>query len=440
MTRLRPTSYIALVLVCACNATNTGNPATPGGAPEGVELLRSNLARDKTPSVTPDERVQFGRDERDLAFALYDQINAGEDNVFFSPYSIAVALGMTYAGAKGETKTEMSNALHFELAEPTLHAAFNATDLALQGRQRELAGGSNTSDLPRSTGDGFSLQVTNAAFTRKGLAIVPAYLDVLATNYGAGMFEVDIAAQPDRERMAINRWVEMQTQERIRELLPDGSIAADVALVLVNAIYFKASWMTPFDEARTQSAPFHAPGSDVSVQMMHGSAEQYVQGDGYQAVELPYISPSVRMLFIVPAQDRFAEIESRLDTAFFDQVRTALGRYSVDLKLPRFSFDASFALKPALQALGMKRAFEGSADLSGIAGKPGDLYIDEVYHKAFVALDEQGTEAAAATAVVARETSLPPPAQLALDRPFMFAIYDEPTGQVLFVGRLMHPQ
>jgi serpin B len=434
-------TFGVLGLVWACNATNTGNPASPGNSPEGVELVRSRLARTNEPKISADERALFGRDSRQLSFDLYHRVKDEQTNVFFSPYSIAVALGMTYAGAQGETKSEMANALHFELPDATLHAAFNATDLALQGRAHELAGaGSTNLGLPPSTGDGMQLRVTNAAFGQKDTSFVDAFLDVLALNYGAGMYRADFLAHADRERVAINDWVEKQTQDRIKDLLPEGSIAPDVALVLVNAIYFKASWLDPFDAARTAPAPFHAPAGDVSVQMMHGFAERYVRGDGYQALELPYISPAVRMLFILPDQGRFEAIESGLDGAFFDGVRAALKTYSVDLQVPRFSFDAGFKLKPALAALGMTRAFDmGLADLSGIAGKPGDLYIDEVYHKAFVAVDERGTEAAAATAVVARDVSAPPPAVFVLDRPFIFVIHDEPTGQILFVGRLNDP-
>jgi len=438
MTRIHLAAYGVFGFLWACNATNTGNPSTPGSAPAGVELVRSSLERTSNPNISADDRTMFGRDERQLSFDLYEQVKVGQTNVFISPYSIAVALGMTYAGAEGETKSEMAQALDFGLAEPTLHAAFNATDIALQGRAHELAGDGGSTQ--KSSGDGLQLNVVNAAFGQKGLQFKSPFLDVLALNYGAGMFRADFVGHADRERMAINMWVEDQTRDRIKDLLPEGSIGPDVALVLVNAIYFKASWLTPFDVAATVQAPFHAPAADVQVPMMHGPAEQYAKADGYQALELPYVSPAVRMLFILPDAGRFDAIEAGLDAAFFDRVRASLTRYSVDLKLPRFSFDASAKLKPALQALGMKQAFDsGQADLSGIAGNPGDLYIDEVYHKAFIALDERGTEAAAATAVVIREVSLPPPAEFVLDRPFIFVIYDEPTGQILFVGRLLDP-
>jgi serpin B len=351
--------------------------------------------------------------------------------VFFSPYSISVALAMTYAGALGETKQEMARALRFGLPEPTLHAAFNATDLALEGRSRELVN-------RESSGDGFQLKITNATFGQKDATFVQAYLDLLAVNYGAGMFRADFAGNPERERKAINDWVLDQTEQRVKELLPPGSIQSDVLLVLVNAIYFKASWLTKFDPAETRAATFHAPSGETSVQMMHGFAEDYARLSDYQVLALPYLSPAVRALFILPDDGAFAAVEARLDGALLDEARAALSRHSVDVRLPRFGFEAEIRLKAALEALGMRQAF-GEADLSGISGPPGRLFIDEVYHKAFVAMDEEGTEAAAATAVVTRDVSAPPPAEFTADRPFLFLILDEPTGQILFVGRVNKP-
>jgi serpin B len=172
--------------------------------------------------------------------------------------------------------------------------------------------------------------------------------------------------------------------------------------------------------------------------MMHGSGEQYMRGDGYSALSLPYISDAVRVLFILPDEGQLEAIERELGAELFDETRQALARHSVDVKIPRFKFETEIPLKGALSALGMSRAF-GAADLSGISGAPGELYIDEVYHKAFVAMDEEGTEAAAATAVVVREVSLPPPAEFFCDRPFLFFIYDDPTGQILFAGRVAQP-
>lgn len=424
--------FALLSLAVGCGVTNTGNPNSQG-APEGAAFVRSALKREAQPNLAEGDRDSFGADNRAFAFALYGELKDEPGNLFFSPYSISTALAMTYAGAKGATHDEMQQALHFGLGEPTLHVAFNATDLALAGRKNELAG-------ENPEGNGFTLDVTNASFAQAGRDFVDSYLDVLARNYGAGMYRVDFSDHPDQKRMLINDWVADQTAQRIEELLPKGAIAADTALVLVNAIYFKASWLEPFHKSSTEDATFHAPSGDVTVPMMHRAAEQYVRGSDYQAVALPYLSDAVRMLILLPDEGAFEAVEARLDNTLFSEVQSGLSRHSVNLKLPRFSFRSEVKLASALQKLGMQRAFTGEADLSGISGLPGELYIDEVYHQGFVAVDEEGTEAAAATASVIREHSAPPPAEFFADRPFLFFVYDQPAGQVLFTGRLVQPE
>jgi serpin B len=343
---------------------------------------------------------------------------------------------MLYAGAEAATKEEMAAALSFDLPEPTLHAAFNATALALSGRHKQLAGKKSG---PPSTGD-LSLRSVNAAFARKGVIFEMPYLDTLAIHYGTGMFAADFVDHAERERMAINQWTEDRTNGRINDLLPMGSIDPMVELVLVSAIYFKGSWLQPFSTNKTHDELFHAPAGDVMVSMMNGHAEQYAEGDGYQALELPYIAPAVRMLFVLPAEERFDEIEARLSSAFVGEIRDGLSRRAVTAKVPKFSFHSTFELKPALRALGMESVFlAGTADLSGIAGDAGELYVSDVFHSTFVAVDEQGTEAAAATAIVTSDDSAPSPADFFLDRPFIFMVYDEPTEQVLFAGRVTDP-
>ncbi len=433
---------LATLVAAACTATNTGNPVVDDtGAPDGIELVRSALTRETPPMATESETIQFGNDSRDFAFELYAQAaaQAGDaGNTFISPYSVRLALAMQSAGARGQTLTEMQSALHFNLPAQALHQAFNRTDTALAGRGDELVG-SDFEEEPASTGD-LLLRLVNGAFGSKDVDFQPDFLDTLATHYGAGMFSADFAHAPEQQRLAINDWVEENTNQRIVDLLPEKSIDESVALVLVNTIYFKGSWLDEFDSSNTREEPFHAPGGDVTVSMMNGYAEQYTEGDGYQALELPYIAPAVRMLFILPEAGRFAEIESGLDRGFFDGVRSGLSRHSVTLKVPKFSFETDFGLTSALQAMGIEQLFQsGVADLSGIAGPPGDLYVSDTFHSTFVAVDEQGTEAAAATALITRATSAPPPAEFFLDRPFLFAVVDDPTGQVLFVGRLMQP-
>jgi serpin B len=425
-------AFAALVGLHGCSVTNTGNPGHGGGdAPDGIELVRSDLERERKPSVDEMARMRFAADNQAFAFDLYQQVRGGAENLFFSPYSISVALAMTYAGAQGETEREMATALHFGLAEPSLHQSFNATDLALAGREKELVN-------RESSGDGFRLSLTNAMFARTGREFAAPFLDTLAQHYGSGMYRVDFAGNPDGSRAAINGWVLEKTEQRIDELLPVGSINTDTAFVLVNAIYFKASWLDEFDPSRTEPQVFHAPSGDVTVPMMHGFAEQYMRGEGYAALELPYVSPATRVLFLLPDEGKLDELERKLTPALFAQTLADLAEHTVDLRVPRFKYEAEFKLKEALIELGMERAFiDGMADFSAMGGAP--IYIDQVYHKAFVAMNEEGTEAAAATAVVGRDESAPPPATFTLDRPFLFFIHDKPTGQILFAGRVTTP-
>ena len=430
-TRTPYTVVLAALLFTAC-----GQQIALDDAPEGIEAVRSSTTRDTKPALTGEERARFGQGSREFAFALYHQLTSGDANVFVSPYSIQSALGMLYAGAEGETEREMASALRWQLSEPTLHAAFDATDLELSGRKSQQPEGRNGEP---GTGD-LELRVANGAIGRKGLKLSGHFLDVLARYYGAGMFTADFEADPEPGRLAINAWVEKKTADRIHDLLPEGSLDPQTDLVLVNAIYFKASWLEPFQPGSTQSQVFHDPAGDVTVPLMFTTADLYARGDGYQASELPYVADAVRMLFVLPDAGRFTEIEAALDRNLFDEIRRGFEHYLVLLKVPKFSFESEHPLKPALQALGMKQAFErGAANFSGIASSERPLHVDDVYHKTFVALDEQGTEAAASTAAVLRAISLPPRVELTLDRPFLFVIYDEPTGQILFVGRLKHP-
>ncbi len=425
--------------LAACNATNTGNPGLD--APRGIELVRSKLERERDPNIPDAELSRFGSDSRDFAFGLYRELRGSDENLFYSPYSVSVALGMSYGAARGETKTEMASALRLTLEDEALHRAFNATDLALAKRADEKVKDPGEPAGPPAEGTGFELDVVNAAFLAKDFTFVDDYLDLLAVNYGAGLYRADFAGAPEQQRLAINDWVAERTRTRIRGLLPEGSIDGAVVSVLVNAIYFKASWLKPFDSKLTEAATFHSPSGDRQVQMMRDNTPlQYMRGDGYAALSLPYVSPSVRMLFILPDEGRFNEVEAGFDRARFDEVTGALSEHEVRLQVPKFSFEFEVALKETMQALGMNRAFSDvDADFSGLAGEPGEIWIDAIFHKAFVALDEQGTEAAASTAVVFVLESAKPRADFFLDRPFMFAIYDEPTGQILFIGRLLDP-
>jgi serpin B len=338
---------------------------------------------------------------------------------------------MTYAGAKGDTADQIASALRFKLPAPALHVAFNAADLDLATRGKAAKGKDNQP---------FQLHIVNRTWAQQGFKLIPAFLDTLAKNYGAGVFLLDFVGDSERARTTINDWVAEQTEKRIKNLIQKGLIDSSTRLVLTNAIYFNAAWHLPFDPAKTEDATFRAKSGDVSVKMMHQTAAlRYAEGDGYQAVELLYDEQAIAFLAVLPSEGRFDEIEAAFDDARFQQVLTDLSEHSTAVTMPRFEFESPFSLGDPLQTLGMIDAFRGGkADFSGIDGDR-DLFVRAVVHKAFIAVDESGTEAAAATAVIIGKVSLPEPASITLDRPFLFAVFDRPTGEILFLGRVVDP-
>ena len=372
-----------------------------------------------------------------FAFDLYQALKGRDGNLFYSPHSISLALAMTYAGAGGQTESQMADTLGFSLSQDRLHPAFNALDQELASR------GAGAQDRD---GERFRLNIVNAVWGQQGHEFREPFLDVLAESYGAGVRPADFIAAPEESRLAINNWVAESTEDRIRDLIPLGVIDSLTRMVLTNAIYFSASWVSPFDEADTRQRPFHLlDGSTIDVPMMRTEEEFfYAEGDGYQAVDLPYVGHELSMTVIVPGGGRFREFEESLDANLANQIVEDLGFRFVTLDLPKFEFESRFRLGETLRYMGMADAFDSAAaDFSGmygrscLAGNPGCLYIREVVHKAFVSVDEAGTEAAAATAVMMQTESAPPaPVSVTVDRPFVFLIRDREIGTVLFVGRV----
>jgi len=398
----------------------------------GAQFMRSEQPREEAPAVPPADQQALAAGNTAFAFDLYHELRAREDgDLFCSPLSISMALAMTWAGARGDTAEEMAAALHFTLAQDALHPAFNWLDHELASR--------DAPPPPEQGGHPFALHVANAIWGQQGYPFLASFLDVLALNYGAGLYTLDYQADPEACRQIINDWVAEQTEQRIRDLLPEGSIDEVTRLVLTNAIYFSASWSLPFDPEDTHAAPFTLlDGTTVDVQTMaQGEVFSWAQGDGFTAIALPYVGEDLRLVAILPDAGRFAEVEGRLDPALIAGLPWE-GRV-VDLTLPKFTVETHFSVKDMLEALGMVTAFGGGCDLSGMA-ETGELYISDVLHKAFVAVDEAGTEAAAATAVVVAGSGPPEPATFHADRPFLFLIEDRPTGTVLFLGRVVDPR
>lgn len=362
---------------------------------------------------------------------LYAQLAEGDSNLVFSPYSAAIALAMTRAGARGETAEQMDRVLHTDGID--LAAGFNVLDQLLASRP-------GTYELPGGEEATIELRTANALWGQRDLEFDASFLDTLAANYGAGMRIVDYIEDTEGSRVAINEWVSEQTRDRIPDLVPRGAITVDTRLVLTNAIYLKAQWAQPFAETLTADRPFHLlDGSTVNVPTMRLSARlRHATGEGYTAVELPYVNGELAMWLIVPDEGRLAETEAQLGS-ILGGLRSGLTSIETRLWMPRFEFRTQAALKPALSALGMPIAFTDAADFGGITTEA-DLLIQDVIHEAFISVDEEGTEAAAATAVVVGVTSAPLEVlELDIDRPFIFAIVDTESAATLFLGRVTDP-
>ena len=419
--------------------TATPDEVSPTPFPAALMALRSTKTRAAAPGATETELTDLTHGNTAFAFDLYRALAQGEDNLFYSPYSVSLALAMTYAGAKGETERQMADTLRFDLPQDRLHPAFNALDLALASRGGGAAG--------QDDGE-FRLNIANSVWGQEGHEFVAAFLDVLAEQYGSEVRRADFRRAPDEARVQINDWVADATEDQIEHLIPPRAIDAETRLVLANAIYFNAAWQLPFDERATAPRPFHPLGGGYTEAPMMRQEGRfgYVRGNGLQAVELLYDGGEMSMIILLPDEGRFREFEGSLDSSVVDEILMDLETRPVLLTMPKFELEAAFSLADTLKAMGMPNAFdEKAADFSGmdgtscLAGDDECLLIKNVVHQAFVSVDEAGTEAAAATAaIVGIPKSVEPeaPITLTIDRPFVFLVRDRATDAVLFVGRV----
>jgi serpin B len=419
MPKMRWSLALPLV-VAACDGGSS--PSTPPATE-----LKSDKVRVTAPSVSAEDAAALAADNLAFAVDMHLRLRATETgNFIFSQTSISTALAMLYAGAGTTTAEEMAATLHFGLPADRLHAALNALDLALTA--------------PPAGGDpaAFRLSIANSTWVQDGFMVLPAYLDTLATNYGAGLFTENFSGDPESARLKINRWVSDRTEAQIPELFPQGAIDTLTRLVLANAIFFHGDWQKPFRH-NSPNATFHAPTGDVSVPTMHGELNAAVwSGTGWSAAELDYVGGTASMIVVVPDAGTFEAFEAGLTASGLSEIlalHTGGGGGS-NLIMPRFKFETGAGLKEILSAMGMPTAFSEGADFSGINGMR-DLHVQGVIHKAIISVDEKGTTAAAATGVVVGTTSLPQ--TLVVDRPFLFFIRHQPTGAILFQGRVVDP-
>jgi len=429
--RILPFQAVFLfVFLTGCSAITD---VMPGGS--ASQVLESKVPRAEASAAAGNDLEQLAAGNRAFALDLYHRLEAKEGNLFYSPFSVSSALAMTYAGAEGKTAAEMAAVFHFLLEEDRLHPAFNVLDQYLEGLADQ--------DIPDDMGEPFQLNIANAIWGQKDFHFESDFLDTLAANYGAGLRLLDYVGAPEESRVTINDWVSDQTKKRIQDLIPQGAITSDTRLVLSNAIYFKAAWMEPFEESLTEDGIFYDLSvKEIATPMMSlGSSASflYYKGDGFQAVELPYVGGRVSMLVLVPDQGQFASFEESLNAEKLDQIIANLAYQSIFLNFPKFEFETEISLADILAEMGMPSAFRDTADFSGMTGA-NDLFISDVFHKAFISVDEEGTEAAAATAVVMKLTAAPEsPLRLNVDRPFTFLIRDHQTNSILFMGRVVEP-
>jgi serpin B len=402
------------------------------GAPE--QVTKSNLIREKSPSVAGNDLQTLVDGNNTFALDVYQSLHSESGNLILSPFSMSLALAMTYAGARGQTAAQMEEVLHFTQGQEKTHTAFNALDLALE---------SDPINLDKDQ-EPLKLNIANGVWAEQTYAFLPEFLDVIALNYGAGIHLADFVNNFDQERKGINDWVSDKTEDRINDLLPDGSVSGDTRMVLVNAIYFKADWLNQFDADSTYDAAFHLlDGTEITTPTMndHRFGIPYMEGNGYKAIELVYAGETAAMDIILPDEGTFETFESSFNKDVYDEIINGLQPSdSISISLPKFEFTKDFGLAGVLTDMGMTDAFDRSAaDFSGMTGKK-DLFISDVIHKAFVAVDEEGTEAAAATAVIMETAgAMMPDASFIADRPFLFIIRDTVSGQILFIGRVLNP-
>jgi serpin B len=414
----------------ACLPVRSGPPEEPP-AGQGRVIARSGPAGPDSAApaarATTTQVNALAAASNAFALDLYAHLRGGHSNLFFSPYSIATALAMTSAGARGQTLADISRVLHFP-DQAELHPAASTL----------------TDDLLRRAGRDVELATANALWMQKDRSVRDDFLVLTRTHYRAGFRQVDFIGNPESARRTINDWTQQQTRQRIRDLLQPGTVTKDTRLVLTNAVYFKARWDKAFDKARTRPDDFHLQdGRRVGKPMMHQTEDfGYAEQDDLQVLEMPYTGNDFSLVILLPSRgSSLAALEGRLGSKLGDWL-AGLDRREVIVTIPQFEMTTALSLRDVLSRLGMTGAFSAAADFRGIDDGRDQLYLGDVIHKAFVEVNEQGTEAAAATAVTALPGaaaaplfSPPRPPEFTADRPFVYLVRDNHTGVILFLGR-----
>jgi serpin B len=430
---------IAALLISGCTdlAQKPGVNASPTSSPQETRVITPVPGTTDSGNGQPEKSVAAANNR--FASDLYTTLaqnpdNAGH-NLFYSPFSISSALAITGEGAKGKTRDEIFSVFHLP-----------ENDTVRQSGFARINEGFNATDA------GYTFRTVNALWAERNYPFLPAFVDSARKYYSADVKNLDFKTAPEESRATINQWVEEKTENKIRDLLPSGSITALTRLVVTNAVYFKGTWSRPFDAARTKEADFRTgTGRSVKVQMMENTGSQarypYAETAGVQYIELPYVSNSTKalsMIVILPKGDDLKPAEAVLNDTNLSALQGSASFQRVNLSLPKFRMETEYRLPQTLSAMGMPTAFtEGAADFSGMDGTT-NLFISDIIHKAFIDVNENGTEAAAATAVVvdlvmAPSGTSPPVPEFRADHPFVLLIQDKETGTILFIGRVVNP-
>ncbi|MFZ1939907.1 MAG: serpin family protein [Terracidiphilus sp.] len=391
-------------------------------------LAATQTSADQSTAPSPAAEAAVVKGNTAFAVGLYRQLRSQPGNLFFSPESISIAFAMALAGARGQTATQMEGVLRLTLPPDELHPAMGK--LLAQMNEKN---------------PNYQLSAADALWAQQNQNFQPAYLKLVEANYAAAFHQVNFLLAPETARTTINQWIEKQTNNKIPNLVPPGAITPSTRLVLTNAIYFKGDWLDPFDERATADADFHLSSTQtVKAPMMHESSNfNFFDDTSFQALELPYKGNALSMVVLLPKDVAgLPALEQSLTpatlTGWLGNLRSAP---KVIVSLPRFTMTQQFELSSALSAMGMQLAFTGAADFSGMDGER-DFTISAAIHKAFIDVNETGTEAAAATSIIMRATAMrvePPPMVFNADHPFLFLIRDMRSGSILFLGRVTDP-
>lgn len=392
-------------------------------------LLSCQIQSQESSAVADDRDIEsLSSSNSRFAFSLYSQIAKGSgENIFISPFSVSSALAIAYEGANSSTEEEMRKTLAFDKSKESTAIAFHKTNLLIQK--------DSTKDI--------ALKIANAAWMQKGHKFLDSYTGIIAKYFSGGLKELDFQADPEAARKEINLWVENKTEEKIKDLIPERVITNLTRFVITNAVYFKGTWKKPFKKERTREMPFFCLGkTEKKIPFMNKSERvPYCEDDTLQMISLPYLGNTVSMNIILPKdRDGIMALEQKMNGEEFLRLKKSAAPRSVKIFVPRFKIEKSYSLKEYLETLGMRNAFTDQADFSGIDGTKNFL-ISAVIHKSFLDVNEEGTEASAATAVMMEVTAMPPQDEptFKADHPFLLLIVHEASKTILFMGRYAEP-